>query len=80
MATKTKAFLFNFICFGLIFVTLRLGVMNYFFPEASPAVGAIASGIIAIFISPRFAAIPTDTGEKLFMKWIFVKGIKKIGK
>lgn len=80
MALKTKAFLLNFICFGLIFITFRLGVMGCFFSEMSSMMAALISGVGAIFVSPRFAAVPTDAGEKLFMKWIFVKGVKKIGK
>ncbi|GIJ93870.1 hypothetical protein ACI75Y_04475 [Capnocytophaga stomatis] len=78
MTPKTKAFLFNFICFGAIFITIRLGV-NYFFPELKYLFASLISGAVTIFISPRFAAVPTDKGEKLFMKWIFFKGVKQIG-
>lgn len=78
MAPKTKAFLFNFICFGVIFITIRLGI-NYFFPELGRLLASLISGITTIIISPRFAAVPTDEGVKLFMKWIFFKDVKKIG-
>lgn len=77
MDTKTKSFLLNFLCFGLIFITLRLGI-NYFFPELKHLYASLISGVATIFISPRFASIPTDKGNKLFMKWVFLKNIKEL--
>ncbi|ATA72757.1 hypothetical protein ACILDT_04595 [Capnocytophaga canis] len=77
MTAKSKAFLFNFLCFGLIFITIRLGI-NYFFPELERLTASIISGVVTLFLSPRFAAIQADSGEKLFMKWIFIKGIKQL--
>ncbi|MDO5608536.1 MAG: hypothetical protein Q4G08_08795, partial [Capnocytophaga sp.] len=71
MNAKTKSFLFNFLCFGLIFITIRLGI-NYFLPEMKFLYASLISGIVTIFLSPRFAAIPTQNGEKVFMKWIFM--------
>ncbi len=79
MRPKSKAFLFNFLCFGLIFVLLRVVIFHVFFPEFATIFAASISGVVAIFLSPRFAALPTDQGEKLFVKWIFFRGIKKIG-
>jgi hypothetical protein len=35
--------------------------------------------IVSTLISPKFQAVKTKDGEKLFMKWIFIKGIKEIG-
>ena len=35
--------------------------------------------IVATLISPKFQAVKTKDGEKLFMKWIFIKGIREIG-
>lgn len=78
MALKTKAFLLNFVCFGVIFITIRLGI-NHFLPELKHLFASLISGLATIVISPRFAAVPTDRGEKLFVKWIFFKGVRKIG-
>ena len=79
MKPKTKAFLFNFLSFGVIFVILRFGI-NFLLPETNYFLALMLSGILAIFFSPQFAAIPTEEGEKLFVKWFFWKGVKKIGK
>jgi hypothetical protein len=35
--------------------------------------------VIGTIIGPKFQAARTKDGEKLFMKWIFIKGIKEIG-
>lgn len=78
MSAKNKSFLLNFLCFGLIFITFRLGI-NYFFPELDRLWAALIAGVLTIFVAPRFAAIPTDKGEKVFMKWILLKNIKQIG-
>lgn len=37
------------------------------------------SAIAATLIAPKFQAVKTKDGEKLFMKWIFIKGIREIG-
>jgi len=29
-------------------------------------------------LAPKFQAVKTNEGEKLFMKWLFIKGIKEI--
>jgi hypothetical protein len=29
-------------------------------------------------LSPKFQAVKTRDGEKLFMSWLFVKGIKEL--
>jgi hypothetical protein len=29
-------------------------------------------------LSPKFQAVKTKNGERLFMSWIFVKGVKEI--
>ncbi|MDO4782228.1 MAG: hypothetical protein Q4A09_03300 [Capnocytophaga felis] len=78
MRPKTKAFLFNFVCFGVIFIAIRLGI-NYFLPELKHLFASLISGLATIIVSPRFVAVPTDRGEKLFVKWIFLKGVRKIG-
>jgi hypothetical protein len=34
--------------------------------------------IIANFISPKFGVIASESGQKMMMKWVFIKGIRKI--
>ena len=76
MSAKIRAFLFNFLCFGALFLLIRLGIL-YCFPQLPYLITFIITGGLAIVLSPRFAAYEDDeTGkEVLLMRWIFLKGI-----
>jgi len=30
-------------------------------------------------LSPKFQAVKTAHGEQIFMSWLFLKGVKKVG-
>lgn len=77
MSAKTRAFLFNFLAFGLIFITLRL-IINFLFPQMEYLYASVAAGIISVLISPRFGAFERNGKEIVLMKWIFIKGVKEI--
>ena len=76
MSKKTKSFLFNFIGFAIIFFTVRYLVgtfthlQGYWIPITAFVVGTI--------LAPKFQTVQTNEGEKLFMKWLFIKGFKEI--
>jgi hypothetical protein len=38
----------------------------------------ITAFVIGTLLAPKFQVIATKDGEKMFMKWIFIKGIKEI--
>lgn len=77
MSLKTKALLYQLLSFALLFIIFRLlierftGLTGYWVP--------ITAFVVATILAPQFQAIRTPKGEKLFMKWIFLKGIKEIG-
>lgn len=77
MNAKNKAFLYNFLSFGLIFITIRL-FFNYFYPEMGRFVVMLISGISAVFFAPRFAAFSKEGREVVLMKWIFLKGVREV--
>jgi hypothetical protein len=29
-------------------------------------------------LAPKFQAVKTNEGEKIFMKWLFIKGVKEV--
>ena len=76
MSKKTKAFLLQLICFVMLFLIFRYlvaqytNLMGYWIPITAFVVGTI--------LSPQFQAVATKDGEKLFMKWIFFRGVKEI--
>ncbi|MDR6968390.1 hypothetical protein J2X31_002413 [Flavobacterium arsenatis] len=76
MSLKTKAFIYQLLSFAVLFILVRFLVASYSNLEGFwvPLTAFIAGTILA----PQFQAVKTNEGEKLFMKWIFMKGIKEI--
>lgn len=76
MSAKVRAFLFNFLCFGALFILIRLGILC-FFPNLPYLIIFAITGALAIVLSPRFAAYEDEGKEVLLMRWIFLKGIRQ---
>ncbi len=76
MKLKYKALLFNFIGFATLFVIFRL-TLGYVVP-INTILLAVTSAIIANVLTPKFGLVQTDDGEKILMKWIFIKGTREI--
>ncbi len=38
----------------------------------------ITAFVVSTILAPKFQAVKTNDGEKLFMKWLLIKGIKEI--
>ncbi len=76
MSLKTKAFLYQFLCFAVLFIAARFAL------EASSNLKGIwlpvTAFVIGTLLSPKFRVIETNEGEKMYMKWLFVKGVKEI--
>ena len=34
--------------------------------------------VVALILSSKFQYVKTNEGDKIFMKWLFVKGIKEV--
>ena len=76
MNKKTKAFIYNFLCFAAFFTIVYFiaarftGLQGFWIP--------VTSGVVASILSPKFQAIRYMGEEKLMMKWLFIKGVKEI--
>jgi hypothetical protein len=74
---QVRAFLYQLGSFAILFISFRYLVGTYtsltgfWIPLTAFAVGTI--------LAPKFQAVKTKDGEKLFMSWIFLKGIREIG-
>jgi hypothetical protein len=74
---QVRAFLYQLGCFGILFISARYlverytGLTDFWIPLTAFVVGTL--------LSPKFQAVKTQDGEKLYMKWIFTKGVKEIG-
>ena len=76
MNIKIKAFLYNFLGFAPIYF------ISYFFITKFDLLQGfwvpLASAILSVVFSPKFQVVTTQDGEKLYMKWIFKKGVQEI--
>lgn len=76
MSKKTKAFLYNLLGFSFFYIISYFVVMTFGVLEGLWI--AATSFVISTLLAPKFQAIKTNEGEKLFMKWIFIKDLREI--
>lgn len=74
---RVRAFLYQLGCFAILFISIQFLVMKY--TQLTGIWIPMTAFVVGTILSPQFQAVKTKDGEKLFMKWIFMKGIKKIG-
>jgi hypothetical protein len=73
---QVRAFLYQLGSFAVLFVFFR-----YLLDEYSSLSGfwnPFTAFVIGTLLSPKFPAVKTKNGERLFLSWIFVKGVKEI--
>ena len=73
---QVRAFLYQLGCFTILFLGFRFLIAMY-----SSLTGfwiPFVAFVIGTILSPKFQAVKTKDGEKLFMSWLFVKGIKEL--
>lgn len=76
MSKQTKSIIYNFIGFAIFFlptyylIKSYTGLTGYWIP--------ITAFVAATLAAPKFQAVKTHEGEKLFMKWIFKREVKEL--
>jgi hypothetical protein len=75
MSKRTKSFVYNLLSFAAFFLPLQVAV-SYFTTLQGIWIPMIAFVIGTILA--KFQAVNTRDGEKLFMKWLFIKGVKEV--
>ncbi len=76
MSKKAKALLFNFIGFAILLLSFYYLIGKY-----TGLIGLwipFTSFVVSTLTAPKFQAVRTAEGEKLFMKWLLIKGVKEI--
>jgi hypothetical protein len=73
---QLRAFLFNLLSFVVLFVGFRILVEKY--TNLTGIWISLTAFVIGTILAPKFQALKTKDGEKLFMKWLFIKGIREI--
>lgn len=76
MSKKTKAFLYNLLGFSFFYIIFYAIIMSFDILEGLWI--AAASFVFSTILAPKFQSVNTNDGEKLFMKWIFIKGLREI--
>ncbi len=76
MSKSTKSFIYNMLSFAAFFLPLQVAVSA--FTDLKGIWILVVAFVIATILAPKFQAVKTKDGEKLFMKVIFVKGVKEI--
>jgi len=76
MSPKIKALVYNFFGFAPIYFLgyFLIGQFTSLTGFTVPAIAAFAS----IILAPKFQVVKTQNGDKLFMKWLFLKGVREI--
>ncbi len=76
MNKKTKALLYNLLGFAALFITMRYFVLDY--TNLHGIWKPLTAAIVASLLAPKFQAVKTRDGEKIFMKALFISGIKEV--
>jgi len=76
MTLKTKSILYNFLGFAILFIIVRFVAAT--FTNLTGVFLPLTAFVVATLLAPKFQAIQTGEGEKLFMKWLFIKGVREI--
>jgi len=74
---QVRAFLYQLGCFAILFISIQYLVAR--FTNLSGFWIPFTAFVVGTILSPKFQAAKTKDGEKLFMSWLFIKGIKEIG-
>ena len=73
---QVRAFLYQLGCFAILFISLQFLIDKY--NQLSGLWIPMTAFVVGTILAPKFQAVKTKDGEKLFMKWMFVKGVKDI--
>ena len=73
---QVRAFLYQLGCFAILFISLQFLIDKY--TQLSGLWIPMTAFVVGTILAPKFQSVKTKEGEKLFMKWMFVKGIKDI--
>lgn len=77
MSKKVKSFLYNLIGFAVLFILFRFLIEKY--TGLTGLLIPVTAFVIGTILAPKFQAVNTPDGEKIFMRWIFLKGVRQVG-
>lgn len=73
---QVKALIYQLLCFAALFILTRFLVDKYTNVEGIWI--PVTAFVVGTLLSPKFQAAKTKDGEKMFMSWLFIKGIREV--
>lgn len=73
---QTKALIYQLLCFAALFLLTRYLVAE--FTNVHGVWIPVTAFVVGTLLSPKFQAARTKDGEKLFVSWLFLKGIRQV--
>ena len=73
---QIRSLIYQLLCFGILFIGLQFLIKKYTDLSGLWIMGT--AFVSATLLSPQFQAVKTKDGEKLFMKWMFMRGVRQI--
>lgn len=70
MKTTTKAGLYVFLIFAVIYVLIRFGI-KAIYPEINTMFLAILTAVITIVLTPQRRVVKKQSGDQIQLKWFF---------
>lgn len=76
MSKKNKVFIAQFLSFAFLFIVGRYGIE---FITGSDSIWiSLGAAVFATVLAPQFKVFDTQEGQKVYMRWIFIKGVKEL--
>ncbi|RYG35048.1 MAG: hypothetical protein EOO01_31770 [Chitinophagaceae bacterium] len=76
MTLQTKSVLYNFLGFCVFYLPAYFLIRTYTLVDGIWC--AVAAAVVASILSPKFQTVRTQQGQKLFVSWLFLKGVREI--
>lgn len=74
MKISTKASLYVFLIFAVIYVIVRFSIQALF-TDINQMVLAVLSAVITVVLTPQRRIIKKQSGEEIQLKWLFSKKV-----
>lgn len=76
MSKSTKALLYNFVCFAILYMGVYFLIAE--FTELQGLWKPITAAVAASLLAPKFQTVRSAGSEKIYIKWLFMKGVKEV--
>ncbi|MBF8149038.1 hypothetical protein ITJ86_03970 [Winogradskyella sp. F6397] len=74
MKTSTKAGLYVFLIFAVIYIMVRFSIQAIFV-DINQMVLAVLSAVITVILTPQRRIVKKQSGDQIQLKWMFSKKI-----